>query len=256
MISVFLLAGCSSSLQLTSRWSNSNVKIDGVDSEWRDALTYARASDASLGVKNDTDYLYVCFTTSNRQRQVQMLAFGCTAWFSQEGKEERFFGIHFPLGGQFQALRLLTQENATEELQQLIQASQRDLELVGPAETDRRRVMDRQAAGIEARLAYSEETFVYELKVPLRKTVDHPFAIGTGDLHTISVGFETGQIRTTPGGQQTSPSMMSTPSRGRRGGRSGGGASSSAGRMGSERLERLSLWATVQLASSAAPAAK
>jgi hypothetical protein len=256
IVLTFLLAGCGTSLQLASGWNSSEVKIDGVNSEWRDAMTYARTSDASVGIKNDGDRLYVCFTTSNRQTQLQMLAFGLTTWFSPEGKKERTFGIHFPVGGQLQALRLLSRDRASEELQQLIRVSQGDLEVVGPTDANRRRITDQEAAGIKTRLGFSEESLVYELEVPLRKTADHPFAIGATESQMISVGFETGEISTTLGGQQSGPSAVSTPSRGGRGGRSPGGTSSSAGGMGSERLEPLRLWATFQLASAAAPVTK
>ncbi len=254
-ILMFLMAGCGSSLQLTSGWKNSDIKIDGIDSEWHDVMTYARSSDASVGIKNDGDNIYVCFTTSNRQTQLQMLAFGFTTWFSPEGKKEKTFGIHFPIGGQLQALRLLSREGASEELQQLIRASQRDLEVVGPTEANRRRIMDQEAAGIKARLGYSQESLVYELEVPLRKTAEHPFAIEAADSQTISVGFETGEISATAGGQ-SSPSALSAPSRGGRGGRSRGGASSAAAGAGSGRLEPLRLWTTVQLTSGAAPVMK
>jgi hypothetical protein len=252
----FLLAGCGTSLQLASAWTSSEIKIDGVNSEWRDAMTYARTSDASVGIKNDGNLLYVCFTTSNRQTQLQMLAFGLTTWFSPEGKKERTFGIHFPVGGQLQALRLVSRDRASEELQQLVRVSQGDLEVVGSTDASRHRITDQEAAGIRARLGYSEESIVYELEVPLRKTAEHPFAIGATESQMISVGFETGEISSTLGGLQSGPSALSTPSRGARGGRSSGGASSSGGGMGSERLEPLRLWATVQLASAAASVTK
>ena len=255
LLVIFLLAGCGSSLQLASGWRSSEIKIDGINSEWGDALSYARSSDASVGIKNDGDHVYVCFTTSNRQTQIQMLAFGLTTWFSPDGKKERVFGIHFPVGGQLQALRLLSREGSPEELHQLFRASQRDLEVVGPTEASRRRITDQEAAGIKARLGYSQESLVLELEVPLRKTADQPLAIGATDSQAVSIGFETGEISTTLRGQQSGPSAMSTPSRGGRGGRSGG-ASSAAGGPGSERLERLNLWATVQLTSGAAPMMK
>jgi hypothetical protein len=256
MFFTVLLAGCASSVQLTSGWKSNEIRIDGMDQEWRDALTYVRTSDAFIGMKNDADNLYVCFKTSNRQKQIQMLAFGLTTWFDSEGKKEKTFGIHFPVGGQLQALRLLSVVDPSEELQQMFRMSQRDLEVVGSAIGGGREITDQEAAGIRARLGYSQEALVYELEIPLRKTADHPFAVGVADSQMVSVGFETGDISTTVGGQPSSARSMGTPSGGRRGGRSRGGGSSTTGGMQNEPPQPLNLWTTVKLASGEASLTK
>lgn len=252
MLFTFVLAGCSSSVRLTSGWNSGETRIDGMDSEWDDALTYVRTSDAFVGVKNDADNVYVCLKTSNRQKQIQILAFGLTTWFDSEGKKEKTFGIQFPVGGQLQALRLLSVEDPSEELQRLFRVSQSDLQVVGSAIGGRREITDREAVGIRARLGYSREALVYELEIPLRKTPGYPFAIGAADSQTVAVGFETGDISTAIGGQPSGARSVGTPSRGRRGGRSRGGGSSAGGGMQNGPPEPLNLWTTVQLTSGEA----
>jgi hypothetical protein len=244
-LAVGLLYGCSTTLELTSLWRDREIAIDGVDSEWRDATTYARASDAALGITNDANYLYACLITSNRQVQVQMLAYGCTVWLDPEGKANKTFGIHFPVGGQLQARRFLTRDNP-EELQRFVDLAQSNLEIVGLSEADRRQIVNRNVTGIDARLGYSEGILVYELKVPLRETAEHRYAIGATGAQTISVGFETGEIG--PSSQpRASDQAMGSSSRVRSRGRS---TSSSQGAR-DERVEPLQLWATVRLASGA-----
>lgn len=250
----FLLIGCSGSVKLTSQWSDQGVTVDGVALEWLDAAMYTKGLDASLGVKNDRDFLYVCLTTSSRQIQMQMLLLGCTVWFDPQGGKDKTFGIHFPIGGMSPGRRFPTRDNP-EEFRRFLEIAQRELEILGPEKDQRQRFQDRLAKGVDVHLGFADGMLTYELKVPLRKSGDHPCAISADTVPTVSVGFETGELTDEARSRVAAPerAISSTP-RGRSGGRSTPGGTPSIG--GANQLEPLKLWATVQLAGGTAPVAK
>ena len=246
-----MLLGCSSSLELSSGWTNQELAITGDGSRWKDATRDIVGPDVSVGVKNDKSNLYVCLITSNRATQLQILALGCTAWFDTEGKNNKTFGIQFPVSGLLQGRRFPTRENP-EELQRLINAAQRQLLIRGPGDGEQHRMSVQDARGVEARLGYADGTLTCELKVPLQKSNEHPYAINVDMTKSFLVGFETGDLAEAMKGQQgVSNPSQSAGGRGRSGGRSGGGAGQG---IGNEMPEPLKHWITVHLSSG--PAAK
>ena len=246
----FLLAltffACSSSLELTSKWTNQELQITGDQSHWKDATIDIAGPDVSVGVKNDNANLYVCLITANRATQLQILGLGCITWFDVGGKKERTFGIGFPVSGLLQGRRFPTRENP-EELQRLIDAAQRQLEIRGPGEGERHRLSERDVPGIEVHLGYVDGTLTYELKVPLQKTKDNPYAVQADMTKPLSVCFETGDLAEAMKGQPavSSPSQSAGGSRGR-GGRGGGSTGQG---LGGDMPEPLKHWVTVHLAN-------
>jgi len=243
---VLMLLGCSSSMELSSGWTNQELTITGDGSRWKDATTEIAGPDISVGVKNDNNYLYVCLITSNRATQLQMLALGCTAWFDTEGKKNKTFGIQFPVSGLLQGRRFPTRDNAA-ELQQLITAAQRQLVIRGPGVGEQHRLSVQDARGVKARLGYVDGTLTYELKVPLQKSKEQPYAISVDTAKPFIVGFETGDIADAMKGQpEVSNRSQATSVRGRPSGRSGGDSGQGPGR---DMPEPLKHWITVHLSS-------
>jgi hypothetical protein len=134
-------SGCSSTFELTSRWTNHELKIDGSNAEWKDATTLLAGPQVMVGIKNDKENLYLCMETSNTMTQVQMLALGTTVWFDVKGEKNKSFGIQFPVSGLLQGRRFPTQQNP-DELKRLIEVAQRQFEVVGPGEGERHRIAD------------------------------------------------------------------------------------------------------------------
>jgi hypothetical protein len=241
---VLMLFGCSSSLELSSGWTNQELAITGDGFRWKDATTEIAGPDVSVGVKNDNNNLYVCLITSNRATQLQMLALGCTAWFDTEGKKNKTFGIQFPISGLLQGRRFPTRDNPA-ELQGLINAAQRQLVIRGPGVGEQHRLSVQDARGVEARLGYVDGTLTYELKVPLQKNKEQPYAINADMTKPLIIGFETGDLAEAMKGQpDVSNRSQVTSVRGRSGGRSGGDAGA-----GREMPEPLKHWITVHLSS-------
>lgn len=237
--------GCSSTLELTSRWTNHELMADGTGEEWKDATTLIPGPQVLVGIKNDKDNLYVCLITSNRMTQAQMLALGTTVWFDTGGKKNKTFGIQFPVAGLLQGRRFPSQQNP-EELKRLIDAAQRQFEVVGPGEGERHRMADKQDRGIDVHLGYADGTLTYELKIPLHKSSDHPYAIGGDLVKPLTIGVETGEYSDAMRAQMSGPSKATGgPGGGGKGAR-GGGAQSASG-LGGDAPEPLKHWLVVHL---------
>ncbi|MBM4161978.1 MAG: hypothetical protein FJ217_12890 [Ignavibacteria bacterium] len=250
-----ILAACSSSLQVTSQWNTEDVIIDGRNVDWQSCPLYPHGTLASVGMKNDRDYLYVCLVTSNRSTQMQMLLLGFTVWFDPQGGKERSFGVRFPIGGLPPGRRIPTRIDP-EELLRISQLAQRELEILGPGKDQRQRFRDMELRGLDARLGFANGVLTYELKVALHRTADSPFGIGTEPLQALNVGFETGEPAAEGRGQPpTSGRAAATSPRGGRGGRSTSSEPSATGGPAGD-FEPLKFWASVQLAAGVAPATK
>ena len=243
LLAVATLSGCSSTLELTSRWTNHELKVDGTGTEWNDAATLIPGPQVLVGIKNDRENLYVCIRTSNRTTQVQMLALGTTVWFDTEGKKNKTFGIQFPVSGLIQGRRFPSQQNP-EELRRFVDAAQRQFEILGPGKGEHRRIADKQEKGLDVHLGFADGTLTYELKIPLHKTAEHAYAVGADPSKPLTIGLETGDYSDAMRAQLSGSSRPAGGSGGGRGGRGGG---QSPGGMGSDAPEPLKHWLIVHL---------
>ena len=243
LLAVATLSGCSSTLELTSRWTNHELKVDGTGTEWNDAATLIPGPQVLVGIKNDRENLYVCIRTSNRTTQVQMLALGTTVWFDTEGKKNKTFGIQFPVSGLIQGRRFPSQQNP-EELRRFVDAAQRQFEILGPGKGEHRRIADKQEKGLDVHLGFADGTLTYELKIPLHKTAEHAYAVGADPSKPLTIGLETGDYSDAMRAQLSGSSRPAGGSGAGRGGRGGG---QSPGGMGSDAPEPLKHWLIVHL---------
>jgi hypothetical protein len=219
---------------------------------------------------NDSDYLYVSLSTSLRSVAAQIVARGFTVWFDGNGGKQKLFGIRCPIGAPQEMNDLLRSREIMEDrdkfndmILEKLESSAEQFEIIGPAENDVARLFPSQAAGLEVGLGHQDGRFVYELKVPLRSTDQHPYGIGIDESPYVGVGFETPEIdseraREAMGGKMPGGDMAG---RGQRGGRGGGGKRGGGMRGGGvgggrgsggnspSTPKRLELWTKVELAS-------
>lgn len=248
--------------ELNSLWRDRAITVDGLDTEWDGTRVYLKNANASVGILNDSDYVYVSFVTIKEQTIRQVSGMGLILWFDAEGGKDKKFGIRFPLGmmesgmvppRDFNEARS-DADRAAERAERFKKATL-ELEILGPGDDDVRRVQVSTLEGIEAKANITDNMLVYELKVPIVKSDLHPFAIGAEPGERIGVGIATPKMDRDamkerrgggmrgggpPGGGM--PGGM-PPGAGRGGGRPGGG--------GFERPNPLKVWAKVQLAAPA-----
>ena len=248
----FLLGGCGG-LTLDSNWRDREINVDGIHDEWEGGLTSIEKEHVSVGLLNDDDYVYICLVTRDGDIRRRVIQSGLTLWFDPDGGKDKTFGIRYPLGMIEMGWRMRGrgEERDDETLRENFAESLREIEILGPDKDDRRRLNVAGVTGIEIRLRISNEMLVYEAKVPLIQSDQHPFAIGAESGELIGVGLETAKFDR----KAMRERMAGGPGGGRRpgGGMGGGGRGGmGGGRRGGGRPqipEQFKVWASVQLAS-------
>jgi len=267
IILVVLISGCNDP-EMDSRWRDREIIVDGDDSEWGNYIQhYDEETRIVFCMFNDDNDLYIKLSSPNRTIQGQFIGLGLTVWFDPEGGKDKKFGIHFPIGMQGGAMEMMSgrEKSAgtedTDQIQKRLEASQQEIELIGPGKNERYTMPVDEAAltGIHVRIGKPKGSIIYELKIPLAFSDEHPYAIGTTADKKIGVGFETGKMNKdmmaerrskTSGGMGRKDSGMSGGggSMGRRGGGMAG-RGGMPGNGGGLMPEPLDLWAKVTLAS-------
>ncbi len=258
LIGAAAFSGCSSSLKLSSTWRQEDIVIDGSGTEWQRGLYYDKESDIVYSIRNDDDYVYLFLKTQNRTTQMQMMRAGFTVWFDADGGNDHSFGIRYPLARQ-DARPEFHPESDEEQIHSAPEQALLELEIVGAQKENVQRFSTLDVPGIRVKIGRSQESLVYELQVPLRKTPHTPFAIGVTSANRIGIGLETEEFNrdkmkmgTRPkegsSGNEVGDSQME-------GGEHEGHGYNDGGRRGSawenkEKPRQLELWLSVQLARS------
>ena len=198
IMALCFMAGCGM-IDLKSHWRNRPVVIDGKNTEWGNSLVLLDDKETSIGIMNDSEFIYIGLVTTNRNLRNQVARRGITFWFDVEGGKDEKFGVHYPLG--FDAVRPWKDngtdaDNQSATVQKDIPTD--DLEIEGPGKDDHHPMTFAEAGGIEAKYKIANGVLVYELKVPLSDKTSSPFAIGTKSGALIGVGAETSQNKTSP----------------------------------------------------------
>ncbi|MCZ6776781.1 MAG: hypothetical protein O7D34_10035 [Ignavibacteria bacterium] len=190
-----LSLGCRNT-ELESTWRDRELTIDGNAIDWEGSTVHLEDEKVTVGLSNDEDFLYLFLSSNDKNIQRQLLTRGLTVWFDPDGGNDRVFGIRFPLGVQGTGMPMMSRERMApdrEEFNEMYKKTLTELEILGPGKHDRLRTSVLAEHGISVKLGEARENLVYELKVPLSRTVDHPHAIGSAAGKTIGVGFETNQ---------------------------------------------------------------
>lgn len=253
---VFLLAGCTT-LKLDSHWKDREISIDGENKDWLGAMYYFEDDNISAGVLNDESFLYICMIAEEPQLTAQIMGQGLTFWFDPDGGKEKAFGVKFPLGmqdreGEDMPMVPREEEPDQEKIREFFENSLTELEILGPRKDEKRRIQVKDLKGIEVAIDPSGGLLIYELKVPLLHSEDHPYAIGAKPGDVVGIGIEVAKmdlsaIRKKMEGR--GPGGMGMPG-GRGGGMGGGpgGRGMPGGRM-PQLPKELKIWVAVQLAS-------
>jgi hypothetical protein len=261
---LILLNGCSGGFKLTSDWQQREMNIDGSDSQWQRGLYYDKESDLVYGVRNDEKYIYVFLKTQNRSTQMQIMRQGLTVWFDREDGKNQTFGIQYPMSRQEGHAGFIPDTNE-ETLHTFLDQEFPELEILGPKKEDLQRFSALETPGIRVKLGRTRETLIYELRVPLHKTSEQPFAIEPTSSNRIGVEFETGEFKPEQmkggmhagGGHDHGEGMgEGEPAEGSSmgGGRRPHGGGNQGGRLGNiEKTKRMELWLSVQLAQPVSP---
>ena len=250
------LSGCGT-IELKSSWLAQAITVDGLNSEWHSRLIYLEKAGILVGFANDATHLYACLVADSRTLRARILRQGLTAWFDPTGGSKKVLGLRFPIGPGQKRDRNKPGEGPEafggdpfeeegppdpEEMQEYLDQSLKELEIIGPGREQVKRIPVAEAPGIEIKLAFSGGLLVYELKVPLATSPQCPWAIGARPGMTIGVGLETPPISSILGRRGPGGGMQP-----RLGGMPGGGRFSQDPTL-PEPPKGLNLWARINLA--------
>lgn len=233
----FLVGGCGTTLELPSHWTDRRIEIDGSLKEWVDSTAFVEKDGIRCGVMNDKEYIYVCLMSSTPNLGRQLIMRGMTVWFDPHGGEKKLIGVRFPIGA-MRAGMMMRQDigdRRTGEARDRSPAERRqrfdevekealqEFEFLGPDPNDRQRVLRMQGQGVEFQLTATPERFVYEMKIPLAYSSQHPYAVESYAGSVIGVGFDSSLQERPMGGAAGGESPEGAPPGGARGGRDRGG---------------------------------
>jgi hypothetical protein len=189
-----LVVGCGSSTDLTSSWTDTPVAVGDSVQRWYGSLTPLKDTHVSLGVLNDKGYIYLCLVAPQDQFRRQMMAPGLTVWF--ESDKGNRLGIHYPMGFAGQQPRSDYGESSggPQQRGQMSQMALSELEIIGPGKYDRNILSTVELRGIKVKISNVGSQSVYELKVPLRESTDHPYAAGVSTASELKLEIETGKM--------------------------------------------------------------
>jgi hypothetical protein len=195
LLSALSLAGCHD-IELKSTWLDREIHIDGNLNDWENVMMIIRDKNATVGLSNDENFLYLCLFSSQESTLRQAMMTGFTVWFDAEGGKQKRLGIRFPVGMHREDMprRDMTTIQDTAVQKKLIDASLKEVEIIGPAKGEVARAANFLDQGIEVDVSQIGGRFVYELKIPLARTSACPHAVGIQKGKPFMIGFQTGRM--------------------------------------------------------------
>lgn len=260
----FLSVAAAERPHFESKGPDSPITVDGRFDDWYGHLQPFGADPVALQFLNDGEFLYVRLTASDPSARMQIARLGLTVWFDSGGGTKKRFGVKYPVveqgsgpdgegQGQGRGRGRRGQGPPPEDTGPPLGR----VDVIGPGKDDAHSLTRDHLPGLYVAIHNEQGTLQYELRVPLAKTADHPYAIETAPGKTIGVGLETGKMPQRSGGMGRGGGGgggggMGGGGRGRGGGGGGGmgrgGGGGGGGRQGEfEKPKPLKSWGTVTI---------
>ncbi len=186
----------------SSAWRDRDIKIDGSDEEWRGQELPVQKQHFSLGIMNDGEWIYICLPTKDVGTRTQIANAGLVVWLDAEGGKKRRFGVHFPVpnppqppGMRRPPARGEGERVPPAEGEERPIPGQDVVGILGPGKNDAKLVPVNEAGGIEASVGVHDDLAVYEIKIPLTRSADHPYAPNLQPGQTVRLEIETAPMR-------------------------------------------------------------
>lgn len=190
-----LITGCGSGQTLISSWPAQAIQIDGSSEDWQGNLQAFPKDNYSVGFRNDTKFLYVCFITVDRNKIMTIMRSGLNVSFDSPTEPYKNYTIIFPVfsPGSLSETRGINgpesdrQEDNTNPFNEILK-KQFQFNLLEKDFVNNLPLNNKE--NIELKMGMANEILVYELKVPLSKTKSS-FTIGSAPGETIGIKFRT-----------------------------------------------------------------
>jgi len=211
-------------LRFESAWSAEAPVVDGRLADWSSPLVSLGSAKASLGVRNDGQFLYIALASSDQATRMLLGAAGFTVWLDPSGKQKKTFGITVPpameggrgMGGRGPGGGQPGQDGRPPDWQGAPdQEGQQkppeggpgdpggpalstitSIEILGPSKDDKRRfeLTYARTIGLDVAARMAEGVLVYELRVPLSVSEAQPYGAKSVPGATIGLGIETSEM--------------------------------------------------------------
>ncbi len=269
VVAIPAVVGAAKKGHVDSRWRDRDVVVDGDDGEWAGPLLAVDDSQPIVAAAvNDGTWLYVVLSTSDAAARRQILRQGLIVWFDPSGGDKKHFGVKFPVGTPPEEApsrggyrrgpgggRPAGDPGSGDRGQPGSDQPEppNRLEVYGPQKDDAHSFVTEMAPGLTVKIGQVEGHLVYELKVPLARTAETPYAIETKPGARIGFGLETPKMDRPSGeGRGGGSGGFGGPGVGMGG--MGGGVGGRGMRPGGDRSRAqppkpVKAWATIQLAS-------
>lgn len=233
------------------------IVVDGQHDDWTGLVEPFGTEPVEIQVANDGAFLYLRLVTSDPSARNQIMRRGLIVWFDEDGKTKKRFGLKYPVvessgepqeRGRYGGARRGGGSGSGGEhpSDETYEPADR-IDVLGSNKNDERSLTLDHASGIEAAERLEQGTLRYELKVPLARSDDHPYAIGTAAGKTIGIGIETPKVeRPSYGGGGGSGGGGRI---GGMGGHGSGGMRGGGGERGFHAPKPLNAWGTVALSA-------
>jgi hypothetical protein len=242
------------------------ILVDGHHEDWVGTAEPFGAEPVSIQFANDGAFLYVRLVTSDPSARSQIMRRGLIVWFDEGGKNKKRFGLKYPVvesteepqeRGRYGGGRRGGDSGTADRPGDDSYEPADRIDVLSSNKDDEHSLTLDHASGIEAAARVEQGTLRYELKVPLARTADHPYAIGTSPGKTLGIGLETPKAerpssetgRGYGGGGGGGGGYGGGGHRGGMGGR-GGGMRGGGGQSGFQPPKPLNAWGTVSLSAS------
>lgn len=252
---VLALAACGT-IDIASGWRTVEIAVDGRSGDWGGHLRIVEKTPYAIGVLNDGENLFVCLRGDAEAGSGGFERSGLTVWIDPTGAKQKYLGIRFPIGMDMQEFQGQGQPFNDPSMGDRRRPSQPGgppevtdaVEILGPGRDESIRFKHEELKGIEVQLTRSPGGFVYELKVPLKKSEAAPIAVEVASPGIVGIGFEPGDaMGGMMGNRGTGGPGGGMGGMGGRGGMPGGpGGMGSRG--GMDRAEQFKAWLKVTLA--------
>jgi hypothetical protein len=268
MAGSILLVGCKAQ-KVETYWSATPVQVDGQMTDWAGYRTiYFEDSGVQLGLRNDSQNLYVLFRFSNQTWVRAIRRGGVTLWLDNSGKKKKDFGIRYTGGpsiSQTQEGEMLDRggflDSLTPEQRQrftnMQTASAHQLTVIDKNNDEERAISADGSAGPAVSFGSPDGVYTYEFSIPLQKSDVSYYGIGAQPGQAICLGLEWGgaggRNPTTPrmggGGEGRGEGGMGGGRHGGMGGGPRGGMGGGRGGSGAQPPEKQEIWVRTSLAS-------
>ena len=192
----FSTAGCNE-LEVASAWRDRDIVIDGDARDWRGLTTYVEEGNIAVGVANDGEDLFLCLHSPTRDVAGQIMMRGLTVWFDPNGGSGKQLGFHCPMGaGEMPqpGSMSMDREEMKSRIEEMVEGAARQVEILGPDGLVYGTFATAEVTGLDIALGYTDGRIVYEIKLPLEKTDERPYAIGANRGKKLGVGFLTPEV--------------------------------------------------------------